>query len=188
MKDLFSGWMAWLGLGGIAAVVIALVVMNPVAALRLVKAIGGFFIDAARWFFEWLRKPGSWIKLVIGALALWAAIASLNAYQKGQTIVVITKQHETELAAKDLRIGELVTATEAYRKQEQDFARIARKNTERLDAARKQSEAALAEIATLQAKAEASSAGWRREYAKRPDTCKAALEALDTACPAIGGY
>lgn len=188
MKSLFSGWMAWLGLGGLAAVVIALVVMNPVAALRLVKAIGGFFIDAARWFFEWLRKPGSWVKVLLAGLALWAAIASLTAYQKGQKIIVITNTYETKIAAKDLRIGELVSATEAYRKQEQDFARIARKNTERLDAARKLSVDALAEVATLQAQAEASSAGWRREYGKRPDTCKAALEALDTACPALEGY
>ena len=59
---------------------------------------------------------------------------------------------------------------------------------EALEAARKESAEATKAADTARANAAKSESGWMRQYAKRPESCKVALEALEVACGSYSSY
>lgn len=178
----------WLAGGGGLLVVGALVALNPVLALKLLRSIGGLLLGALRGSIEWLRKPGHWIKALCAVLAMWAGIASITAYQARQHVIVVVQRCEADKGALQLQI----TAREMTIAQK-DQALTAIQETLEAEAAKLRDLQARnaglkAETAAAQAAAEKSAAAYQREFDNKPATCTAALNAMEAACPSLQDY
>ncbi len=191
----------WLAGGGIV-LLLALVLLAPAAALRLVGELAGWAMDKVRQAVRWLRKPGNGRRAIIGAvflcLAVWAATASLSSWQRNAQIIVVTRERDDAVKARDTAVGERAAALKraetaesqlaAYRQQERDYAAASRRQADALEEARARSSKARAEAAYWREVATKGNRAWQKAYDNRPDSCKAAIEALDAACPALRGY
>lgn len=184
---ILSFW-PWVAGGGAAVAVVAFAALNPAAAIKLASAIGGFVMDALRNFVQWLRKPGSKLKAACAVLAMVAAIACLTSYQDNQRFLVVTQERAADARKFAAREAELQAVISTYQQQEIDFEAAVRQEAERLIEARAQSAAATAEVKRRQAAAEKSASAFKREAANKPDACKAALKALEAACPTLRDY
>ncbi len=178
----------WLAGGGAMISVIAVAALNPAAAVKLASATGGFVMDALRDLVQWLRKPGSKLKAACAVLAMVAAVACLSSYQDSQRFLVVTQERAADARKFAVREAELQAVITTYRQQEVDFEAAVRQEAERLIEARAQSAAATAEVKRRQEAAEKSASAFKREAANKPDTCKAALKALEAACPTLRDY
>lgn len=69
-----------------------------------------------------------------------------------------------------------------------EVAAALRAEAEKLESLKAESAAALQALAGKIEASEKEASTWRGRYEQRPDTCKAALELLDSACPALKGY
>lgn len=160
--------------------------------LAALKAIWDFIWSGIKRFFRWLRKPGSGIKLVCAVLAVALSIASLQSYQRGAELVVVTTRCATDkagaAAAAKAREETLLSRLATYQQQERDFAKAVEAAAQRLADARAQSAAAVDQVRERQQAAERSNAAYQREAARKPDTCAAALTALEAACPTLRDY
>lgn len=147
-----------------------------------------FFVDAARDFFEWMKQPGSKLKFVCGIFAMLFMTFGLIAFVKEQEVkrlnnLIVSNEIECKLI-----IGK---RDENIRSKDAALADIAAKlkvEQEKLEALRAVS---AAEIGVLQAeleKQQMDESTWKERYNKRPTECRAALELLDSACPAMGDY
>lgn len=186
-----SGHWPWFAGSGVLVAVIAFAVLNPLAAAKLGSALSGFLLDAVRKAVQWLRKPGNTLRATCAVLAVVAAVASVTSYQANRQIVVITKERDAALSNVTQavgRISDLEATLATYRKQEQQYAELQRKQTEDLALAQQENAAALAMIKRQREVAERSSRSWWQAYAKRPDSCKAAQEAMDVACATVGEF
>lgn len=191
-------WAAVAGGGVGLLAVIALAVLNPAAAIRLASQVAGLALDAGRSLVAWLRKPGNKLKGACAVLALGFSLAALWSYDLNQQVTVITAARDaaigerdtarTEAAAKGTRIGELEFSLKTYLLQEQAYADLQRHRTEELERLQQQNASAMALLEAQRDMAERSSKAWWAEYAKRPDSCKAAQEALDVACSGLGEF
>lgn len=138
---------------------------------------------------RWCMKH--WRDILFGGLALFFAFKAM--YSRHQYIVVLGEKDKVVAEysqARDtwtIRESELNTAIENYKKQQADFARIVRDETAKLEAAKAESAQAVSEANTAKVKAEASLQGWMNQYKNKPETCKAALNALEVSCPAFKG-
>lgn len=188
-------WLTWklaaFGLGGVSLVaLIAVFVLAPAAALRVAGELLGWALDKFRQGVEWLRVPGNGRRALKAggfiALCLWGAAASLTAWEKNSQIVVVTRQLEDANTAR----GEAETALSAERttraQRELAFEAIQREQAASLARAQAASAAAAKEAAAAKARAEAGYDNWLKKYLGRPETCRAAEEALDRACASLG--
>lgn len=161
------------------------------AALNLLNQAVAWLLDLVTGFFRWLRKRRTgeqkW-RLACTVAGCLCLAASFVAWDRQQRVYVVIRQSEEAAAAFKATIAEKDTALAGYRQQEQAFADAARREAEQLEASRKQSAEALAEVARLQAQADRNSAAWWAGYSKRPDVCRAAQEAMDVACATVGDY
>lgn len=165
------------------------------SVLGVLAGVGGFVVDAidvlvekARAVMRWLKKPGSLLKLTCAALAFCSLTAAMTAYTKeqrirdlGNRIVVIQTQCDADRGRLELDV----------RTRDQRLAQIAdslRAEADKLKALKAESAAAIDQLAVQAAAAERAAGLWRQRYEKRPDTCSAALEVLDTACADLEGY
>ncbi|MEN5117492.1 hypothetical protein ABE488_09190 [Luteimonas sp. TWI662] len=156
--------------------------------VRLIAAVWNLIVGAAADLANWLRRPGSKLKAVCAVLAAFALFSAINSYTRGvriaslqQRIVVIQGECETRVGAlqgdideRDARLAEIATAL--------------REEADKLELLRAESAAALGQLADELDAAERDAAVWHQRYESRPDTCQAALELLDSACPSLGGY
>ena len=185
LSHLHWGWLAG---GGGLLLVGALVALNPLLALKLLRSLGGLLLAALRDGLEWLRKPGHKIKALCAVLALWAGIASLTAYRANQKVIVFVQRCEAEKGALQVQIdAKNLTITQ----KEQALADI----QSTLDAEAAKLRDLQARNAGLKAQTEAaqeraakSEAAFQREFDRKPATCTAALNALQAACPTLEGY
>lgn len=136
----------------------------------------------------WYLAVKHWRTLVFGLLALGFLLASGYALLLRKDFVVIQTKHAAEVQGYVLREGELLAVIEGFKEQEAEFAKRVKVEADNLKAARKESDAATKEADKAKKAAAKSEAGWLNQYAKRPDSCKAALEALEVACPALQSY
>lgn len=146
--------------------------------------VGGAVVDA----LQWLRKPGSKIKMVCGVLAFGCMVSGLTAWEKEQKIRDLSAQVvkvrsdwkadaarlQADVDTRDQRLAEVAVALRA--------------EAEKLEALKAESAAALQALAGRIEASDKEASTWRARYEQRPDTCKAALELLDSACPALKGY
>ena len=155
---------------------------------KALVSIFTFFVDAARDFFEWMKQPGSKLKFVCGIFAMLFMTFGLIAFVKEQEVkrlnnLIVSNEIECKLT-----IGK---RDENIRSKDAALADIAAKlkvEQEKLEALR---EISAEEIGVLQAeleKQQMDESTWKDRYNKRPTECRAALELLDSACPAMGDY
>lgn len=156
--------------------------------LRLATALWGLIVGAIADAVEWLRKPGSKIKVVCAVLAFGFMVAGLSAYEKEQRIQDLSAQVvkvradwkadtarlQSDVAERDARLAEV--------------AGTLRAEARKLEALKAESAAALNGLAGKIEAAEKNAYTWRERYQERPDSCQAALELLDSACPGLMGY
>lgn len=156
--------------------------------IRLATALWGLIVGAIADAVEWLRKPGSKIKVVCAVLAFGFMVAGLSAYEKEQRIQDLSAQVVKVNADWKADAARLQADVEDRDERLADVAAALRAEAEKLDALKAESAAALNGLATKIEAAEKDAATWKGQYERRPDTCKAALELLDSACPALKGY
>ena len=137
---------------------------------------------------DWLRQPHDWWRIGCFTMALLFGVASFAAYDQHRTVIVVTRTAATDKDVCLRTIAEKDAALADYQAQQQVFADAARKEAANLKAAQDQSAQAQAEVAAAQAQAAKNNRAWWSVYAKRPDSCKAAQEALDVACASVGDY
>ncbi|KRD71433.1 hypothetical protein [Lysobacter sp. Root96] len=193
-----AGHWPWFAGSGVLIAVVAFAVMNPLAAVKLASTVSGFLLDAMRALVEWLRRPGNKLKAACAVLAMVAAVACLTSYQTNRRYIVVTRERDAAVGERDTAvtaaaeakslIGQLEASLATYREQEQEYADLQRQQSLDLLQAQQENAAALAMISKQRADAERSSRAWWQAYAKRPDSCKAAQEAMDVACATVGEF
>lgn len=153
-------------------------------------AVSGFgfvahtFVD----FFTWLRRPCSKLKAVTAVLAVGCLIAGLNSYTNGikvaelkNRIVFIVDEHEFRVAELEGHIGERDARLDS-------IAETLRREMARIKEMEAATEAARAEMRNKALAAEEEARLWEERYNRRPESCRAAVEYLDTACADLEGY
>lgn len=144
---------------------------------------------------EWLREPHEWWRIGFFVMGGLFGLASFKAQQNAGLVVLVTNERDAaavsfkaQLQGKDLVIAGKDAQLLGYSRQQEEFARIARLESAKLEAARAASASATAEVERLEAAAERSKTAWWANYAKRPDACKAAQEAMDATCASLGEF
>ncbi|HFF6216673.1 hypothetical protein [Stenotrophomonas maltophilia] len=156
--------------------------------VRFLLAVWNLVIGAAADGLQWLRRPGSKIKLVCAVLAFGCMVSGLTAYEKEQRIRDLSAQVIKVRADWKADAARLQADVDTRDQRLAEVAAALRTEAEKLEALRKESAEALRALAGKVEASEKDAATWRGRYEQRPDTCKAALELLDSACPALKGY
>lgn len=156
--------------------------------IRLATALWGLIVGALADAVEWLRKPGSKIKVVCAVLAFGFMVAGLSAYEKEQRIQDLSAQVVKVRADWKADTARLQSDVEERDARLAEVAETLRAEAQKLEALKAESAAALNGLAGKIEAAEKDATTWRERYRQRPDSCKAALELLDSACPALKGY
>lgn len=156
--------------------------------IRFLLAIWNLVIGAAADGLQWLRRPGSKIKLVCAVLAFGCMVSGLTAYEKEQRIRDLSAQVIKVRADWKADAARLQADVDTRDQRLAEVASALRAEAEKLEALRAESAAALEALAGKIEASEKEASTWRGRYEERPDTCKAALELLDSACPALKGY
>ena len=136
----------------------------------------------------WYLAVKHWRTLLFGLLALGFLLASGYALLLRKDFVVVQTQHKAEVGRYELREVELLAVIEGYKAQESRFASLVKAEADKLEAARDESAEATKAAETAKANAARSESGWMRQYAKRPESCKVALDALEVACGSYASY
>lgn len=158
------------------------------AFLGFLKAVWDWLFESAKRFMKWLKKPGSMTKVILVVLIVYGAIATFRSYSANQKIFVITAEYTKARTDWTERERGYQTAEEGFLQQQADFKQIVALEAKKLEAARAASAQAVADAEAAKKRAELSFADWMKEYDKRPASCKAALNALEAACPALQSY
>lgn len=156
--------------------------------IRFLLAVWNLLIGAAADGLQWLRRPGSKIKLVCAVLAFGCMVSGLTAYEKEQRIRDLSAQVIKVQADWKADAARLQADVDTRDQRLAEVASALRAEAEKLEALRAESAAALEALAGKIEASEKEASTWRGRYEERPDTCKAALELLDSACPALKGY
>ncbi|KOQ69970.1 hypothetical protein [Stenotrophomonas maltophilia] len=156
--------------------------------IRFLLAVWNLVIGAAADGLQWLRRPGSKIKLVCAVLAFGCMVSGLTAYEKEQRIRDLSAQVIKVRADWKADAARLQADVDTRDQRLAEVASALRAEAEKLEALRAESAAALEALAGKIEASEKEASTWRGRYEERPDTCKAALELLDSACPALKGY
>ncbi|MGT9865785.1 hypothetical protein ACSYHF_08865 [Stenotrophomonas maltophilia group sp. P373] len=136
----------------------------------------------------WLRKPGSAMKVCCGVLAFWFMVAGLSAYEKEQQIRDLSAQVVKARADWNADTERLQVDVDDRDQRLAEVAAVLRAEAEKFEVLKAESAAALNSLASKIEAAELDATTWRERYQKRPDSCQAVLELLDSACPGPMGY
>lgn len=151
---------------------------------RLALAIYRFFTELLAGVFDWLRKPGAFIKVFAALCCVSFGISAGVAYDqhaklletRGQVLACKTDVEglERELQTWEGRIlaikSEMEAADAEYRRQVEVARGIGLRLESDLEAERERARV------------------FQQRYEGRPQECSAALELLDTTCKTLGGY
>lgn len=146
------------------------------ALIRFLRAVWDLIFGAAADALRWLSKPGSKLKAVCSVLAFGCMVSALAAYEKEPKIRDLSAQEIKVRADWQADAARLQADVDTRDQRLAEVAAALRAEAEKLQALRDESAEALRALA------------WSGRYEQRPDTCKAALELLDSACPALKGY
>jgi len=155
---------------------------------RLLSALWRAIVGALADALEWVRKPGSKLKVVCAVLAFGCMVSGLTAYEREQRIEDLSAQVIKVQADWDADAKRLQADVNDRDQRLADVATALREEAAKLEVLKAESAAALEALAGKIEASEKDAATWRGRYEQRPDTCKAALELLDSACPALKGY
>lgn len=181
-------WWPW-GLGALLVLAGVGAALNPVAALKLARELGGFVLEKGRAAIAWLRKPGrNWWRIGCMLLGFAFMLASFAAWDQRREVLVVTERCQAQLIEVRAEADTAnAVATDNRRAVETCRTRLVEEVGRAADVAR------LAQEAVAKARADAKAARqsmteWERNYSRRPPTCEAALRALEDACPTITDY
>ncbi|WMJ68813.1 hypothetical protein [Stenotrophomonas sp. 24(2023)] len=156
--------------------------------IRFVQMFWRLVIGGAADGLAWLGRPGSKLRLACVVLALGCLASSLVAHGRKQRIRDLGAQVAKIKVDWDADARRLQADV---RERDQRLAAIAaalQAEATKREALKAESAAALKALAgRLQASRQAT-ASWEARYGQRPESCKAALALLDSACPALKGY
>jgi hypothetical protein len=178
--------------GGVAALLLAAAVgaaLNPLKALGLARAAGGFVLEKLRAGVEWARDPKrDWWK--VGCVTFGALFGVAAWYADGQRRQVITIREECQTVRTTLqtRVVELET-TGALDRTDLATCRAYMANVaDGRQAVEAENRDALLELERAARAADARAAEWKRRYeAKTPD-CSTALAVLEEKCATFSDY
>lgn len=156
--------------------------------IRFLGALWALVVGAAADALHWLGKPGSKVKLVCAVLAFGCLVSGLTAWEKEQKIRDLNAQVIKVQADWKADAARLQADVDTRDQRLAEVAIALRAEAEKLEALKAESAAALQSLAGKIEASEKEASTWRGRYEERPDTCKAALELLDSACPALKGY
>lgn len=156
--------------------------------IRMLRALWWLVVGLVVEVFEWLERPGSKVKAVAAVMALGALLSGLQSYTRGIQITQLRHQIVVNQDECDTRVNVLQGGIDERDARLAEIATALREEAEKLETLRAESAAALGQLADELDAAERDAAVWHQRYEARPDTCKAALELLDSACPSLGGY
>lgn len=156
--------------------------------IRFFRALWTLVVGAAADALQWLGKPGSKVKLVCAVLAFGCMVSGLTAWEKEQKIRDLSAQVIKVRADWQADAARLQADVDSRDQRLAEVAAALRAEAEKLQALRDESAEALRALAGKVEASEKEASTWRSRYEQRPDTCKAALELLDSACPALKGY
>ncbi|WP_414539551.1 hypothetical protein [Stenotrophomonas forensis] len=155
---------------------------------RFFRALWTLIVGAAADALQWLSKPGSKVKLVCAVLAFGCMVSGLTAWEKEQKIRDLSAQVIKVRADWQADTVRLQADVDSRDQRLAEVAAALRTEAQKLEALKAESAAALQDLAGKIEVSEKQVSIWRGRYEQRPDTCKAALELLDSACPALKGY
>lgn len=182
-------WLAWGG--GAAALVAAgaaLWFFGLGGVAKVLRSIFGALGDAAAWLRGWLQRPGNKTRGLCAVFAAASLCAGLQSWQRG---TVIVQQRADYVALKDTTDAEKRTLSQQIADREATiatFTALAARQKQLLAQAALDNAAALALAYEAQREAAESEAKYQDAFLKRPPECKAALEVMAAACPALEGY
>lgn len=156
--------------------------------IRFLTALWALVVGAAADTLRWLGKPGSKVKLVCAVLAFGCLVSGLTAWEKEQKIRDLNAQVIKVQADWKADAARLQADVDTRDQRLAEVAIALRAEAEKLEALKAESAAALQSLAGKIEASEKEASTWRGRYEQRPDTCKAALDLLDSACPALKGY
>lgn len=163
--------------------------------LSLLKSIWGvivsiatFVIDTIRDFFNWMKRPGSKLKFVCGLLAILFVTFGLIAFQREQEVerlneLIISNELKCELVISE-RDANIVGKDRALA----DIAAKLKIEEDKLIAFRDESAREIGMLKEELENLQMQETSWQERYKNRPRECRAALELLDSACPAMEDY
>ncbi len=151
-------------------------------------ALWALVVGAAADALRWLGKPGSKVKLVCAVLAFGCLVSGLTAWEKEQKIRDLNAQVIKVQADWKADAARLQADVDTRDQRLAEIAIALRAEAEKLEVLKAESAAALQSLAGKIEASEKEASTWRGRYEQRPDTCKATLELLDSACPDLKGY
>ncbi len=137
-------------------------------------------------FWVWLLT-GGWRTVALVLAVLFAALA-VYALAVRQDYIVVTEGRAADARVFKAEIAQRDLVIQTYRQQEQSWAAIQRQRNKALEDARAASAPAQAKAEAEKQTAEQGSTAFRKVYERRPESCQAALEALEAACPQLADY
>ncbi len=155
---------------------------------RFLCAVGDLAVTWATDAVRWLKKPGSVVKVVCGVLAFGCLVAGIAAFEKEQRIKELSAQVIRIQLDWDADAARLQGDVDERDKRLADVAKALRAEADKLEVLKAESAEALRSLAGRVEASEQAAATWRERFEQRPDTCSAALELLDSACPDLKGY
>lgn len=161
-------------------------IMNSI--WKFLVSVFTFLIDGGHDFLEWMKKPGSKLKFVCGVFIVLFVSAGLIAFVKEQEIKRLNdriisndREYKITIAKRDKNISEKDAALA-------DVAKRLKEEQDKLNSLRHVVAIEIGVLQTQLEKQQIDEQTWKERYNKRPTECRAALELLDSACPAMGDY
>lgn len=189
MFDTLKSWLPWAGGGVLLVGIIALVVMNPLAAAKLASAVSGFLLDKTRALVRWAWDPErNWWKIGCFSFAGFFAVAAFYAHSQRREAINIatacTVTVEGVQAVVREREADLVKATENFKTCQAALERevglpdeVDKLNAEAVAAAQADAAAARRELADF-----------KRRSKNKPADCTAALVEVEKNCGDLSDY
>lgn len=159
-----------------------------IGLLNVIKAGWALLTGWVAGLLLWLRRPGSPLKIGCAVLAFGCLVSGLSAFEREQRIKELSAQVVQIQKDWDADAARLHGDVAERDRRLADIAATLRAEAAKLEALKAESAKALKALASKIEASESDAATWRARYEQRPDTCKAALELLDSACPALKGY
>lgn len=186
MSRILSLW-PW-GLGLLAIVALVGVVLSPVAALKLAREVGQFILERGRAVVKRLREVRDWWRVAAMVLGVLCLALAFDSHNSRRTVVLVQEQCQTRIVTVEREAEQAVTAAATTRRSlQQCKARLTEEVGKAVRAQELEREATAA-AAAVAAQAERDREAWQRTYRNRPPTCRAALEAMEAACPTLSDY
>lgn len=152
-----------------------------ISLMRLFRSIWNLVIDLTRDFIEWLRKDGSFLKLLTLFMMFGFLTAGFTAYEKEKTIqnLYVIMDQDSEQCRIDIENRDKRLSTIASILQQE-------KNTLTL---MQESNRLLLEQFFVDIEVQSAEyLDWIDRYESRDQVCKSAIEFLDVACPSLGNF